>query len=84
MTRMCTNCKTTVSSHVLIVDNLDFHRKSCYCSWAGHKVEGDRKVPKPCKVCESGSAPKDKKAQTTTAKAAFKPSRHGRAVMVVS
>ena len=53
MERYCANCKTPIRSHVLVVDGLDFHRKTCYCWHAGHKVEGDKKnKPQPCRVCE--------------------------------
>lgn len=52
MIRTCNNCKTPIRSHVLVVDGKDFHRKTCYCWFAGHKVEGDPRKPKPCRHCE--------------------------------
>ena len=52
MQRSCAHCHTPITSHALVVEGRDFHRKTCFCSYAGHRVEGDRKKPKPCRLCE--------------------------------
>lgn len=82
MKRTCANCKTEISSHVLVVDNLDFHRKSCYCWFSGHKVEGDNKRPQPCKICEPSQKVKSKKPDKVSR--TKHRGRSGRAVLVIS
>ena len=52
MERICAHCETRITAHVLVVEGNDFHRKTCYCWYAGHRVEGDRRKPQPCRVCE--------------------------------
>ena len=53
MSRYCAHCKTPLTSHALVIDGADFHSKTCFCAFSGHRLEGDRKrKPKPCRACE--------------------------------
>ena len=52
MQRTCAFCKSPITSHSLVVDGADFHGKTCFCLFCGHKPQGDKRKPKPCRACE--------------------------------
>ncbi len=78
MKRYCTNCKADIHSHVLVVNNLDFCRKSCVCTYLGHKG-----AIHPCEVCEPRQKSEKRKPQKASARKCARV-RLGRSRMIVT